>query len=50
MDAMSEAAAELSEELPAGRVEVRSDRETGTTFVVRLPYAVPGAPARPLTG
>ena len=34
----------------AGRVEVRSDRETGTTFVVRLPYAVPGAPARPLTG
>jgi signal transduction histidine kinase len=26
-----------------GNVEVRSDRETGTTFVVRLPYAAPRA-------
>jgi len=33
-----------------GRIEARSDRETGTTFVVRLPYAVPAAEARDLAG
>jgi signal transduction histidine kinase len=31
-----------------GRVEARSDRETGTTFLVRLPYAVPAAQTRDL--
>jgi signal transduction histidine kinase len=33
-----------------GRVEVRSDRESGTTFVVRLPFAVPATAARDLAG
>lgn len=33
-----------------GSVEVRSDRESGTTFVVRLPYASPQAAARPIAG
>jgi signal transduction histidine kinase len=33
-----------------GRIQVRSDRESGTTFVVRLPYAAPAAPARGLAG
>jgi len=31
-----------------GSVEVRSDREIGTTFLVRLPYAAPGTQARDL--
>jgi signal transduction histidine kinase len=31
-----------------GRVEARSDRETGTTFLVRLPYTAPAAQARDL--
>jgi phosphoserine phosphatase RsbU/P len=34
----------------AGHIEVRSDRESGTTFVVRLPFATPGAAATDLTG
>ena len=33
-----------------GRVEVRSDRETGTTFVVHLPFAAPATAARDLAG
>ena len=31
-----------------GRVEVRSDQETGTTFVVRLPFAAAATAARDL--
>jgi len=31
-----------------GSVEARSDRETGTTFVVRLPFAAPQTEVRPL--
>lgn len=31
-----------------GSVEARSNRESGTTFVVRLPYAAPGAQASDL--
>jgi signal transduction histidine kinase len=33
-----------------GRVEVRSDRESGTTFVVRLPFAAQASPAHELAG
>ena len=33
-----------------GRVEVRSDHETGTTFVVHLPFAAPATAARDLAG
>lgn len=33
-----------------GRIEARSDHETGTTFVVRLPYAAPAAQTRDLAG
>jgi len=33
-----------------GRIEARSDRETGTTFLVRLPYAAPAAATRDLAG
>jgi signal transduction histidine kinase len=33
-----------------GRVDVRSDREAGTTFVVRLPFQAPATGARDLAG
>jgi len=33
-----------------GSIQVRSDRESGTAFVVRLPYAAPASSARDRAG